>query len=191
MVPLVAVNGPLPIAYSLPAAPKIETDVGASIPVIATAFDVQAALVGALVTGVKLNGSGVVSTTSDAVVHVKFALTPPMVTVDVVELFAVRDVVCRTTMLWLLVIDPVVAKAPPLTDISEPLVPVTVAGAAALIPVIACASDVHVAFVGCPDFEAKLNGSGVVSTAALTMTVLTGLVTSMDGTAVATVRQSA
>ena len=102
--------------------------------------------------------------TTFVVVDVNAAGTPPTVRVVVIAVPFAAELMCRTHTVWLLLIVPApfVNMTPQPTEY-EPLV--TLIGVGLLIPVIVTTFDVIGLFTATPICDAKLNASGVVSTA--------------------------
>src|SRR5690606_15609547 len=110
----------------------------------------------------KMNASGVVSGGAAAVVLVKVALTPPTVRVVLVAASAPAALVCRTQTAWPgATLPAAVVNAPPQPREYSP--PVTVTGAAVLMPAIVAAPDTTRVDGATSVASAKAKASGVVS----------------------------
>jgi hypothetical protein len=135
---------------------------GALMPLTVMVLEVTTVLSATSVCGVKLKGSGVVSAVT--VVLVKVSLTPPMVSVVWVAVLKDAAEVWRTLKVCpLVMVLATVVQAPAPTWYSPPM---TLIGAAALMPVTVRMLDVISVLKATLVWSAKLKGSGVVSVGA-------------------------
>ena len=150
---------PLPIRYSLPAAPLTEIAVAELMPETVIVFEVMVFFVFTFVWSTKLNGSAQMS--RGWVVTLNVPETPPMISVAVTIVEKLPDEVSLIWTVCPLVIVPAAdVKAPPLIEYVPPLTEMAVA---VLMPEMVTVFEVTGVLSATPVCAVKLNAAGVVS----------------------------
>ena len=163
-VPLVAQAPPLMLTCGLPS-PLTVTAAPSLMPLMVSVLAVVRVLRAMPLWSVKLKGSGMKS--AARVVTSQVSLTPPTVTVVLRVVLKVAALVKRTARVWLFMIVPLVAQAPPAILICGLPSPVTVTGEAPSMagpsPVMVTAVAVRRVLKGTLVWSVKVKALGTVS----------------------------